>query len=69
MDKMTNARLDVLEATCETILKRQGILAAMVAAPTYNTTLKLRKLEEMTKALDEWTLRVKDIEEKFKDGK
>lgn len=65
MDKLTGAKLDVLQATCEAMIKRQGILAAMIASPNYESAFRVRKLEEMSKVLDEWTIRVKDIEENF----
>lgn len=68
MDKMLEARLDVIDATNEAILKRQGILAAMVSAGEYNPQIKYRKIEEMAEVLDEWTLKIKDIEEKYKNG-
>ena len=68
MDKMTGARLDVIEATLEAIIKRQGIMAIMMAAPNSSPSFKMGKVEEMSKVLDEWTLKIKDIEEKFKNG-
>lgn len=69
MDKMTGARLDIIEVTLKAVLKRQGIIAALVAVPNCQPSDKIKRLEEMSKVLDEWTLEVKDIEENFKHGK
>ena len=69
MDKMTGARLDILEITLKAVLKRQGIIAALVAVPNCKPSDKIKRFEEMSKVLDEWTLEIKDIEENFKHGK